>query len=119
MLLSAIDKSLTVPESLTLSLIGFLVVFVALISLIAVIKVLAVLSGRRGDAARTAPDQPGSSPPPPVSDGMVPAAYSLGEIDLYNVDERSAALIMAIVADRLEAPINTLQFKSIKQIDEV
>ena len=32
--------------------------------------------------------------------------------------EREAAMIMAIVANQLEVPLNTLKFKSIKQISE-
>jgi len=114
MYLSAIvDKTLTIPDSLILSMIGFLVVFIALISLIAVIKALTALS------SQIKPGRQGDSPHPSVQGGMVPASYSLGEIELYDVDDHSAALIMAIVADRLEAPLGTLRFKSIKQIDEV
>jgi len=119
MLLAATDKSLAVPDSLILSLIGFLVVFIALIALIAVIKAITVLSGRRKIAAQADSDQPENGSRSPISADMVPAAGSLGEIDLYNVDDHSAALIMAIVADRLKVPLNTLRFKSIKQIDEV
>ena len=119
MLLAAADKSLAVPDSLMLSLTGFLVVFIALMALIAVVKALTALSGRRKAAAQAAPGQQGDPPYASVSADMMPAAGSSGEIDLHNVDDHSAALIMAIVADRLQVPLNTLRFRSIKQIDEV
>ncbi len=37
---------------------------------------------------------------------------------LVKVAERDAALIMAIVADELKIPINELDFKSIKRVEE-
>jgi len=119
MLLAATDKSLAVTDSLILSLIGFLVVFIALIALIVVIKVLTVLSERGKVATQIDSDQQENLLHAPGSTAMVPAAGSSGAVDLYNVDDHSAALIMAIVADRLKAPLNTLRFKSIRQIDEV
>jgi len=112
-------KSLAIPDSLMLSLTGFLVVFIALIALIAVIKVITALADRKQTDVLSIADQPEIPPPAPAFAGMVPAAGSLGEIDLYEVNERSAALIMAIVADNLKVPLNTLRFKSIRQISEV
>ncbi len=41
-----------------------------------------------------------------------------GELVLVKVAERDAALIMAIVADELKIPINELDFKSIKRVEE-
>ncbi len=46
------------------------------------------------------------------------AKGTCGEIVLDNTTEREAAMIMAIVANQLEVPLNTLKFKSIKQISE-
>ena len=41
---------------------------------------------------------------------------STGELILKGVDEKTTALIMAIVSDELKIPLNELQFKSIKLI---
>lgn len=41
-----------------------------------------------------------------------------GELKLVNVEERDAAMIMAIVADELDTPLNELRFKSIKRVEE-
>lgn len=40
-----------------------------------------------------------------------------GELRLVNTDERDAAMIMAIVADATQTPLNELRFKSIKRVD--
>ena len=46
------------------------------------------------------------------------AKGTCGKIILEKTSEREAAMIMAIVANQLEVPLNTLKFKSIKQILE-
>lgn len=46
------------------------------------------------------------------------APGSTGDLVLEKTTEREVAMIMAIVADQLETPINQLKFKSIKQISE-
>lgn len=40
-----------------------------------------------------------------------------GELKLYGVDEKTAAIIMAIVSDESNIPLCELQFKSIKLIE--
>lgn len=42
---------------------------------------------------------------------------STGELQLIDVDERTAAMIMALTSDELQIPLNELQFKSIKVLD--
>ena len=46
------------------------------------------------------------------------AQGTCGEIKLINTDERDAAMIMAIVADETQTPLNELRFKSIKRVEE-
>ena len=46
------------------------------------------------------------------------AKGSAGELKLENVSDRDAAMIMAIVADQMGVPLNTLRFKSIKDITD-
>lgn len=45
------------------------------------------------------------------------ARGSCGNIVLNKVSDRDAAMIMAIVADKMQTPLNELRFKSIKRID--
>ena len=51
--------------------------------------------------------------PEPVGE---PARGSAGEIKLYNVSDRDAAMIMSIVASQMGKPLNELRFKSIKEV---
>ena len=43
---------------------------------------------------------------------------SCGELKLVNTDERTAAMIMAIVAEQTETPLNELRFVSIEKKEE-
>ena len=45
------------------------------------------------------------------------APGSAGEIKLYNVEPKTAAMLMAIVADKLGKPLNELRFISIKEVE--
>ena len=53
---------------------------------------------------------------PSVKKPLAPG--SAGELKLYNTDPRDAAMIMAIVADHLQKPLNELRFVSIKEVKE-
>ena len=44
------------------------------------------------------------------------APGSAGELKLHDVEPKTAAMIMAIVADKLGKPLNELRFKSIKEV---
>ena len=46
------------------------------------------------------------------------AKGTCGELKLINTDERDAAMIMAIVADQTNTPLNELRFKSIKRVED-
>ncbi len=48
----------------------------------------------------------------------VPAAPgSAGQLKLHNVEPKTAAMLMAIVADKLGKPLNELRFISIKEVE--
>jgi len=47
---------------------------------------------------------------------QIPAKGSLGQLELWDTDEPTAAMVMAIVADRMGAPLNELRFKSIRKV---
>lgn len=52
-----------------------------------------------------------------TTDAPAFANGTCGELKLVNTDERDAAMIMAIVADATQTPLNELRFKSIKRVD--
>ena len=47
-----------------------------------------------------------------------PAPGTAGELKLYDTPPKTAAMLMAIVADKLQKPINELRFISIKEVKE-
>jgi Na+-transporting methylmalonyl-CoA/oxaloacetate decarboxylase gamma subunit len=112
-----LSAGIKISESLLLSVLGFLVVFMVLVILIAVIKLITAAVNTikvtaSGGAVTAAEAHPAAKP------SGVPAAGSLGEIELHSVDDKTAAMLMAIVADELQAPLNELRFTSIKEIGE-
>lgn len=93
------------------ALLGYVVVFVGLVLLMAVIYGMGKAMTSRKQAAKAAP----ASPSAPVITAE-PAPGTAGEVKLYSVSDRDAALIMAIVANKLQKPLNELRFKSIKEV---
>ena len=89
------------------ALLGYAVVFVGLIALMAVIMIV----GKIMVAKKTAP---AAAPAPKAA--PVLATGTAGECKLYNVGDREAAMLMAIVANKLGKPLNTLRFKSMKEV---
>ncbi len=67
--------------------------------------------------AAAAPAAPAAAAPKAAAPAanMIPAKGSLGDIKLHEVDDRTAALIMAIVADKMDTPLNQLRFLSIRE----
>ena len=48
----------------------------------------------------------------------LPTAHgSAGKLKIHNVEPKTAAMLMAIVADKLQKPINELRFISIKEVE--
>ncbi len=96
---------------------GYAVVFTGLCLLLAVL----LISGSifKAKAKKTAVIDLPVEPTPAASPELAPG--SAGEVKLFDVPDKEAAMIMAIVADKLGKPLNELRFISIKEVkdDEV
>ena len=104
------------PNALVNAVMGYGVVFVGLILLLVVVVIMGkIMSAKKAAPAAqsAAPVAPGQEPV--KADGPV-APGSAGKIALHGVADKDAAMIMAIVADKLGKPINQLRFKSIKEV---
>ncbi len=98
------------------SVLGFAIVFFVLIVLMFVIKAIRGMLEQMSAPASAAPAAAAPAPAAAKPNAnMVPAKGSLGDIKLFEVDDRTAAMIMAIVADKMDAPLNTLRFLSIRE----
>ena len=89
------------------AVLGYAVVFFGLVLLMCVV----ILMGKAmaGTNKKAEAKAPGPAPAPP-------APGSAGEVKLFDVPDKEAAMIMAIVADKMGKPLNELRFKSIKEV---
>lgn len=109
---------LEIPETLLISLIGILVVMFEL-ALIACLILLMAKIFKLASKSKTEPVKIPSSPVPSAPAGNpLPEGSSAGKLDLIDVDEPTAAVIMAIVSDQSGIPLNRLNFKSIKKVED-
>lgn len=67
----------------------------------------------RGKKAPAAPEQPST---PEVTKSETPIAQN--GLELVGTDEKTAAIIMAIVSEKSGIPLNRLSFKSIKLMED-
>ena len=95
------------------ALLGYAVVFVGLIALMVVILVEGKIAVSKNEKAE-APKAAAAPAPKPVLAAAAPG--SAGEVNLFNVPDKDAAMLMAIVAHKLNKPLNELRFKSIKEV---
>ena len=94
---------LTLDQILTLALVGVLALVV-----IAVVIRKALSKKACAAAVEEVPTAPVAAPEAPGSAGAV---------KLHNVEPKTAAMLMAIVADKLGKPLNELRFVSIKEVE--
>lgn len=129
----AAESGMSVGEAFSISSTGMIVVLIVLIVL--AVLVLLISKGVRAaqgkgqqseEEATAAPTAPVSvaqsaapAPAAPVVNGVpLPENQSAGQLELYDCDEKSAAVIMAIISNESGIPLNHLEFKSIKAIEE-
>ena len=110
--------NISIPNAGIIALLGYLVVFLGLVMLRVVVMVMGkimVARAKKAQAAAAAEVAPVEAAPKAEAPGTA------GELKLYDTDPRDAAMIMAIVADTLQKPLNQLRFISIKEVkdDEV
>ena len=101
------------PADRTLSAILGYGAFVAVLLLLALIVFLIVRKIKRKQKREDA-DKTVSTDSLSAADKTAPG--SAGQIKLHDVDPKTAALLMAIVADKAGVPLNCLRFKSIREL---
>jgi Na+-transporting methylmalonyl-CoA/oxaloacetate decarboxylase gamma subunit len=94
-------------ESLLVALFCWAVVFAVLIILFAIIRIFSF-------ALKVLPKKEAEVPAAVAA--VEEEEFSSGALKLKDVDEQTAAMIMAIVSDESGIPLSELIFKSIKQI---
>ena len=92
-------------------ILGYAVVFMGLILLMLVITIVGRIMVAKSKAEKKPEAAPAAAKPE-----LAEAAGTAGELKLHDVSDRDAAILMAIVAHKTGKPLNTLRFKSIKEV---
>ena len=120
MMLASNLVNIGVSDAAIVAVLGYAVVFFGLILLMGVITIMgkAFIAKDAKAAAKVAAAQPVLASVPvaaEVAEGPA-APGTAGKLKLHDVEPRTAAIIMAIVADKMGKPINELRFISIKEV---
>ena len=93
--------------------------YVALAMVLALAVVVAIMALRKRKSLKVKETKTTCEPIcENVVEKPVPTAPgSAGQIKLYGVEPKTAAMIMAIVANQMEKPLNELRFISIKEVE--
>jgi len=116
MLTSTLDLvNLDVGSAAVMALLGYAVVFLGITLLMIVVMVMGKIfmaKAAKAAAPATAPAAPVAEVEPEYAPGTA------GQLKLHDVAPATAAMIMAIVADKMGKPLNELRFISIKEVKE-
>ena len=117
-------ENITIGNAAIVALLGYAVVFFGLILLMAVIIVMGKVfiakdkkAAAKADEAKAAiapAAAPAAAPVAPVAEVAAPG--SAGQLKLHDVEPKTAAMLMAIVANKMGKPLNELRFISIKEV---
>ncbi|MBQ0064981.1 MAG: OadG family protein [Firmicutes bacterium] len=113
---------LSIIDGLKIALYGFVTVFIALAALMLIINVLGKIvasmeESKNAKEAQAAP-APAAAPAPVEEEKLdLPVEY-VGTLQLIDVDEKTAACIMAIISEQTQIPLENLIFKRIELIGE-
>ncbi len=95
------------------ALVGYAVVFFGLILLMLVVMAMGKFFIAKSKKAAAAPVE--AAPAAPAAPVAV-APGSAGSLKLHDVEPKTAAMVMAIVADKMGKPLNELRFISIREV---
>ena len=113
-----LTSDISVGEAGVYALLGYAVVFFGIVLLMIVITAFGKYFASK-DANLAAASASAAQAAAPVAPAAAPKAVapgSAGELALHDVEPKTAAMLMAIVADKMGKPLNELRFISIKEV---
>ena len=117
MVLSSTLTDIGFVDAAVVALLGYAVVFFGLVLLMCVVIIMGKIFiakekkvAAHSDAAKAAIAAVPEAPAAPAAPGTA------GKLKLYDVEPKTAAMLMAIVADKMGKPLNELRFISIKEV---
>ena len=121
MLASTLD-GIGIGDAGIVALLGYGIVFGGLIALMIVVMILgkAFSLGQKKAKTEAPAAAPAAAPAEaaPVQPVEQPAPGTAGQLKLYDTPPKTAAMLMAIVADKMGKPLNELRFISIKEVKD-
>ena len=115
MMLTSSLVNIGIMDAAVVAVLGYAVVFFGLILLMCVIIVMGkAFMAKDKKAAATAAAAPAPAAAPAAE--PEPAPGTAGKLKLHDGEPKTAAMIMAIVADTMGKPLNELRFISIKEV---
>ena len=123
MMLASTLVNIGIMDAAIVAVLGYAVVFFGLILLMGVVmamgkffmakdKKAAAKTAAAGETLATVAAAPAAAAP--VESPAAPG--TAGQLKLHDVNPKTAAMIMAIVADKMGKPLNELRFISIKEV---
>jgi sodium pump decarboxylase gamma subunit len=113
-LINTAMEKIPIGTAALIVVLGMAVVFFGLILLMFVTKIAGAIIGRKKAAAPAAAPAAAA----PAAPAAKNAPGSAGKIALHDVPDKTAAMLMAIVADRTGKPLNQLRFISIREVKD-
>ena len=114
-LVNAAMEKISIGTAALIVVLGMAVVFFGLILLMYVTKIAGAIINRKKSAEPAA--APAAAPAAPAVK-TAPAPGTAGKISLHDVPDKTAAMLMAIVASKTGKPLNQLRFISIREIKD-
>ena len=109
------QSHLGIGEAGGYALLGYSVVFLGLVLLMLVVTIIGkIFIAKDAKAKAAAPVAAAPAAAPEIAKPTAPG--TAGELKLHDVEPKTAAMLMAIVADKMGKPLNELRFISIKEV---
>jgi len=106
--------NISVGDAAMTALLGYAVVFIGIIMLMILVMFVGDLMFK--SAKRKAAKAPAAAPAAPAAPAAAPRPAR--EAERHDTPPSGAAMVMAIVADKLGKPLNELRFKSIREVKD-
>ena len=90
--------------------------YVALAMVLVLAVIVAIMTIRKRFFAKAPAKAPAQAPAEALDKPAAPG--SAGQLKLHDVEPKTAAMLMAIVADKMGKPLNELRFISIKEVEQ-
>ena len=114
--------NMEIGAAAVIALLGYAVVFFGIVLLMCVMIVMGKVfvakanKEKAAKALKTEAPKAAAAPAPVAPAAPAVAPGTAGQLKLHDVNPKTAAMIMAIVADKMGKPLNELRFISIKEV---